>query len=156
MGINAARQLASQGLNTVVYTTSLENPATQHELSLYKLTKNKVVTSVSYLPEVVDLIIVALCDESGNHIVPKDLSEWTNNCRAPVLALDPPPSGTPGILTKYSLIPVLPLPHSPENGRLYLSNLAFPLEIFREVGIKYHSPFGPKFVIPLYSNGEPS
>ena len=110
----------------------------------------------SELPTIaVDLIIVALADELGNQLHQsryRIAADWANENRAPVLALDPPPAGTPGVETKFSLVPVLPLAHSLENGKLYLCNLAFPQQVFKEVGIKYWSPFGPKFVIPLHPN----
>ncbi|KAG8223806.1 hypothetical protein J437_LFUL001404 [Ladona fulva] len=76
---------------------------------------------------------------------------WAHENRATVLALDPPASGT-GVGTKVSLAPVLPLSHSSDNGKIYLCNLGYPVGVFQEVGIKYKSPFGPKFVIPLYPN----
>lgn len=117
---------------------------------MYRLTQNKLVTEISSLPGAVDLIIVALCEESDNPFMYSELALWANSNRAPVLAVDPPSCGTPGFLTKYSLIPVLPLPHSTENGRLYLCNLSFPVKIFNEVGINYYSPFGQKSVIPLH------
>jgi len=108
------------------------------------------------LPTVaVDLIVLALADELGSHSRQaryRAAAEWANENRAPVLALDPPPAGTPGVDTKFSLVSVLPLAHSLDNGKLYLCNLAFPQQVFKEVGIKYSSPFGPKFVIPLHPN----
>ena len=108
------------------------------------------------LPTVaVDLIVLALADELGSHSRQaryRAAAEWANGNRAPVLALDPPPAGTPGVDTKFSLVSVLPLAHSLDNGKLYLCNLAFPQQVFKEVGIKYSSPFGPKFVIPLHPN----
>lgn len=153
MGINAARQLASHGVNTILYVIPSELEIFKKELALYKLTKNKIVSSVSGLPHVTDLIIIALIDED-NIKTYGNIAEWTNSNRAPVLALDPPANGTPGILTKFSLVPVLPLSHSLENGKIYLCNLSFPQQIFQEVGIKYQSPFGPKFVIPLHPNDD--
>lgn len=138
----------------MTFVTSPEHPLTKQELILYELTKNPLITEISKLPTAVDLIIVALCEESDNPYTYSELAEWANSNRAPVLAIDPPACGTPGFLTKYSLIPVLPLPHSPENGRLYLCNLSFPVEIFNEVGIKYYSPFGQKSVIPLHPSEE--
>lgn len=134
----------------MTFVTSPEHPLTKQELILYELTKNPLISEISKLPKAVDLIIVALCEESDNPYTYSELADWANSNRAPVLAIDPPACGTPGFLTKYSLIPVLPLPHSPENGRLYLCNLSFPVEIFNEVGIKYYSPFGQKAVIPLH------
>jgi enhancer of mRNA-decapping protein 3 len=108
------------------------------------------------LPTVaVDLIVLALADDLGSQLHQaryRAAAEWANENRAPVLALDPPPAGTPGVDTKFSLVSVLPLAYSLDNGKLYLCNLAFPQQVFNEVGIKYSSPFGPKFVIPLHPN----
>lgn len=105
----------------------------------------------------VDLIILALADESSGNAQTQKRSyqmaaDWANSIRAPVLALDPPSCGTVGVETKFSLVPFLPLAHSVENGKIYLCNLGCPLQIFKDVGIKYTSPFGPKFVIPLHPN----
>lgn len=152
MGINAARQLSSQGVNTIVYVLNEHSEFLRQELSLYKLTKNAMITSVTSLPNIVDLIIMALSDDTDSVKISKNLIDWINDNRAPVLALDPPINGTPGVITKFSLVPVLPLSHSPENGKIYLCNLGFPTDVFEQVGIKYRSPFGPKFVIPLHPN----
>ncbi|KAJ8925493.1 hypothetical protein NQ315_009331 [Exocentrus adspersus] len=149
-GINAARQLASHGIKTIVFTVSMDAPVIKKELSLYMLTKNRVLNNVADLPNVGDLIIVALCEDTENPKHYPLLSDWVNKNKAPVLAIDPPTVGIPNITPKFSLLPVLPLPHSSESGKLYLCNLGFPVDVFNEVGIKYKSPFGPKFVIPLH------
>lgn len=154
MGMNAGRHLASHGINIILYVTNADTPEVKQELALYKLTKNKVITTVSRLPQFADLIIVCLCEDSDNPPCYSDLADWTNNNKAPVLALDPPAIGAPGIITKFTLVPVLPLAHSPDNGKIYLCNLGFPAEVFYEVGIKYKSPFGSKFVIPLHLNDD--
>ncbi|XP_023017096.1 enhancer of mRNA-decapping protein 3 [Leptinotarsa decemlineata] len=154
MGVNTARQLASHGVETIVYTVSMDAPIMKKEVSLYMLTKNRVLNQVSDLPNVPDLIIVALCEDTEHPKHYPLLAEWVRKNKAPVLALDPPTAGTPGITPKFSLLPVLPLPHSSNNGKLYLCNLGFPVDIFNEVGIKYKSPFGPKFVIPLHPRDE--
>ncbi|KAK9872344.1 hypothetical protein WA026_017804 [Henosepilachna vigintioctopunctata] len=150
MGVNAARQLASHGVRTIVYLAATSNEDVVKELSLYKQTKCPLVSNVNELPDISDLIILALCDEGENTKPYVDLSSWTNRNKAPVLALDPPSSGTPNFNTKFSILPGLPLSHSSVNGKLYLCNLGIPQNVFNEVGIKYKSPFGPKFVIPLY------
>lgn len=160
VGINCARQLASHGIKTVVYLLDSANLSrlVTTELSLYKLTNNAIITSTNDLPSgAVDLILGALVGDIGS--VPTMLGtpylaaiNWANENRAPVLAIDPPASSTPGLNTKFSLLPLLPLAHVPENGKLYLCNLACPVQVFRDVGIKYTSPFGPKFVIPLHPN----
>ncbi|XP_066144739.1 enhancer of mRNA-decapping protein 3 isoform X2 [Euwallacea fornicatus] len=150
-GINTARQLTSHGVRTIVFCVSLESGTIKKELSLYMLTRNRTVTIVPELPSNTDLIICALSDTDAE--APKgypQLAEWVNKNKAPVLALDPPSCGTPGIFPKISLLPVLPLPHSSVNGQLYLTNLGVPVDIFNEVGIKYKSPFGPKNTISLH------
>lgn len=150
-GVNCARQLSSHGVKTVVYVQNSENVSLLQELSLYKLTGNKVETKVDKLSSAVDLILVALSEEHSPRTITA-VSKWVNSSRAPVLAIEPPSSGTPGISSKFSLLGALPLSHSPDNGRLYLCNLALPDRVFTEVGIAYKSPFGPKFVIPIHLN----
>ncbi|KAM0737281.1 Enhancer of mRNA-decapping protein 3 [Formica fusca] len=150
-GINCARQLSSHGVKTIVFVESAEDVFLLQELSLYRLTENKVETKVKNLPSLVDLILVALCDEDSPRVI-TPIARWANSNRAPVLAIEPPATGTPGILSKFSLLGALPLSHSVDNGRLYLCNLALPNKVYSDVGITYKSPFGPKFVIPLHSN----
>lgn len=150
-GVNCARQLSTHGIKTVVYVENSENINLLQELSLYKMTGNKVETRIEKLAPFVDLIIVALCEEDSPRIV-SPVSKWVENNRAPVISIDPPSSGTPGILSKISLLGALPLSHDQSNGRLYLCNLALPNKVFSDVGITYRSPFGPKFVIPLHSD----
>ncbi|XP_014212962.1 enhancer of mRNA-decapping protein 3 isoform X2 [Copidosoma floridanum] len=150
-GINCARQLSSHGVKTVVYVESSEDVFLLQELSLYRHTGHRVETEIMNLPPVADLIIVALCEEkSPRRVAP--IAKWVSNNKASVLAIEPPSSGTPGIVSKYCLVSGLPLAHCPENGRLYLCNLALPAKLFAEIGITYRSPFGPKFVIPLHLN----
>ncbi|XP_030748209.1 enhancer of mRNA-decapping protein 3 [Sitophilus oryzae] len=151
-GANAARQLTSHGVRTVLYYVSSEATSIRKELALYSMTRNRTVTNIADLPQAVDLIICALCEDTETPMSYPLLAEWINKNKAPVLALDPPSCGIPGIFPKISLLPVLPLPHSPSNGKLYLTNLAFPVEIYHEVGIKYQSPFGSKNTIPLHPN----
>lgn len=150
-GVNCARQLSSHGVKTVVYVENSEDVFLLQELSLYRLSGNRVETNYKKLPAVADLILVALGEEGSPRTV-TPVATWANNNRAPVLAIEPPSAGTPGIMTKFSLLGGLPLSHSADNGRLYLCNLALPAKVFSDVGITYRSPFGPKFVIPLYSN----
>ena len=150
-GINCARQLSSHGVKTIVYVENSDDISLLQELTLYKLTGNKVETEIKRLPFVADLILLALHEEKSRKVIP-NVAKWANNNRASILAIEPPSQGTPGIISKYSLLSGLPLAHCAENGRLYLCNLALPNKVFSDVGITYRSPFGPKFVIPLHSN----
>ncbi|XP_034942378.1 enhancer of mRNA-decapping protein 3 [Chelonus insularis] len=151
-GVNCARQLSTHGIKTVVYVENSENVSLLQELSLYKMTGNKVEMKMDKLASIssVDLIILALFDEHSSKNSTPTVAKWVNSNKAPVLAIEPPSTGTPGILSKFSLVGGLPLSHSPDNGRLYLCNLALPNKVFSDVGITYRSPFGPKFVIPLH------
>ncbi|RZF41459.1 hypothetical protein LSTR_LSTR000173 [Laodelphax striatellus] len=154
MGLNTARQLASHGVDTVVHLNRefLATHVVSQEFSLYHLTGQKSTTRVEDLPSgAVDLVVVALASDSSCQIDTSILS-WIMECRAPLLSLDPPASGTPGIPVKLSVIPPLPLPHCENNGRLYMVNLAIPEKVYIQVGVNYKSPFGPKFVIPLHKN----
>lgn len=112
----------------------------------------------SELPDTVDLVIMALAGhlptDVSNSLEYGKAASWACNKRAPVLALDPPPVGTPGIITKFALAPTLPVTYSPQNGKVYLCNLGVPIVVFKEMGIRYRSPFGSKFVIPLHPNDE--
>ncbi|KAJ8678729.1 hypothetical protein QAD02_014516 [Eretmocerus hayati] len=152
--VNCARQLTSHGVKTVVYVENSEDVFLLQELSLYKLTGHKVETDVRKLPAAADLIIVGLSEDQSPRVVNSNVIKWTNNNRASILAIDPPSTGTPGIVCKYSLLAgPLPLTHCMENGRLYLANLALPNKVFSDAGVvRYRSPFGPKFVIPLHLN----
>lgn len=151
VGVSCATQLASQGVSVVVLVVGADLSSTlRSQLNLYLMTGNRLTTKLSDLPSSVDLIILALCEDKpvpDNH---PQLAKWTSQIRAPVLAIDPPATGTPGIVTKYSIIPILPLAYSSDNGKLYLCNLAIPIGIFKDLGIKYTSPFGSKFVIALH------
>lgn len=150
-GVNCARQLSSHGVKTIVFVENSEDIFLLQELSLYRLTGNMVESKIKNLPPVVDLILVALCDENSPTLI-TPVAKWASSKRAPILAIEPPSTGTPGITSKFSLLGGLPLSHTVDNGRLYLCNLALPNNVFADVGITYRSPFGPKFVIPLHSN----
>jgi len=157
IGLAAARHLAGHGVKSLVYMP--EAPVYPHtleaELRLYRLTGGKVITKGKDLPQSsVDLIVTAMEDQemwSQERCQPwhRAAVSWAESQRAPVLAIDPPPH-TPSINTKMALVSTLPLSHSKESGQLYLANLGIPKNIYKEVGIKFASPFGAKFVIPLH------
>lgn len=71
--------------------------------------------------------------------------------RSPLLAIDPPVGGLAGVTIKYSIISLLPIDGvSPQCGKLYLCNLGIPDKFYADAGIRYRSPFGHKFVIPIH------
>lgn len=85
-------------------------------------------------------------------------------CSSPTLAIDPVivPSAPGsvslgrvldlGVSIKHSILPLLPLNgiDGTHGGKLYLCNLGIPERFYTEAGIKYRSPFGHKFVIPIH------
>lgn len=104
----------------------------------------------------VDLIINCLDCHENTFLMDQPwyraAADWANQNRAPVLSLDPPGSGQcQAVEAKWSLSLCLPLPLAEGAGRVYLCDIGVPRQVFHEVGIKYHSPFGCKFVIPLHS-----
>jgi len=159
LGLAAARHLASHGVKTQVFLLDVAHPPqVESELRLYRLTGGKVVTKAGQLPNTtVDLIVTALEDpEICYELLAQErcqpwhraVTAWAQGCRAPVLAVDPPPQ-PPSLDIKMTLTWGLPLSHSPQAGKLYLANTGIPRNIYKEIGIKYSSPFGAKFVIPL-------
>jgi len=158
-GISAARHLASHGVKTQVFLPDAAHypHILETELRLYRLTGGKVVTKGKDLPKgSVDLIVTAMEDQemwSQERCQPwhRNATAWAESCKAPVLAIDPPPH-PPALEVKMTLVGGLPLRHPQEAGKLYLANLGIPKNIYKEVGIKFSSPFGAKFVIPLHTS----
>ncbi|ROT70775.1 Enhancer of mRNA-decapping protein 3 [Penaeus vannamei] len=167
-GVNAARQLESHGVRTVVVTPQLPTSPPPsllltHELQLYALTSGRTASDPGGIPATVDLIVDARLDHSGRageggsgHTWLTSTTRWASNSRAPILALDPPsdlaaiPSTQPPLLARVLLCPSLPLAYNPARGKVYLINVPIPQQTFNAVGIKYVSPFGAKLVIPLH------
>lgn len=167
-GVNAARQLESHGVQTIVVTpqtTSSPPPPLllTHELQLYTLTNGRTNPDSRGLPTTIDLIVDARLDHSGKggeggavHSWLSSITAWATTSRAPILALDPPsdlaaiPSTHPPLPARVLLCPALPLAYTPSRGKVYLLNLPIPQQTFNAVGIKYVSPFGAKLVVPLH------
>jgi enhancer of mRNA-decapping protein 3 len=103
----------------------------------------------------VDIIVNALDQEDGQETCRqlwyRSLVEWCNQSKANVLAIDPPECGS-SIDTKWSLTPALPLSLGENCGNIYLCDVGFPKKIFEDNDVKYSSPYGGKFVIPLHLN----
>lgn len=82
----------------------------------------------------------------------KSAADWANQNRAPVLSIDPSVSEQhQPVQAKWTLSLGLPLLLTEAESRVYLCDIGIPKQVFQEVGIRYHSPFGCKFVIPLHS-----
>lgn len=144
------RQLASHGLKIMLHirtTTISERPS--KELELFTDTGNDFCYTVEELSQS-DLVILA-CSKTE---LSKELTQWIASNRSTVMAIDPPVEGIKNVMVKCSLLPILPLAGLKKDacGRLYLCNLGIPLKFYRDSGIKYKSPFGSKFVIPLHED----
>uniref|UniRef100_A0A1B6E627 Enhancer of mRNA-decapping protein 3 n=1 Tax=Clastoptera arizonana TaxID=38151 RepID=A0A1B6E627_9HEMI len=153
MGANAARILSSHGVETVLFLHQTQNfyQNMTNELYLYEHTGNRMTTFLQELPKHgIDLIIMALADEDTPVEIPRSVINWVNSKKVQVLAVNPPSLGTPGIPATCSVLPILPLTNSPDNGKLYLANLGIPMKFFNDINIRYKSPFGHRFTIPLY------
>ncbi len=79
--------------------------------------------------------------------------KYVDKSKASVLTIDP--SGESSLVpSKWCVASVLPPAEvsAKQSGRLFLCDLGFTKAIFAAVGIKYQSPFGAKFLIPLHSS----
>ncbi|XP_074650254.1 enhancer of mRNA-decapping protein 3-like [Tubulanus polymorphus] len=153
--VNCARHLMNRSVNTTVFIpeSSLVRSLAD-ELHLYNVSDGKKVSTVSELPTTpVDIIVNAIDSQDQPHNQTqnwyKAMVNWSNESKAPVLALDPPATGTT-IDTKWSITSILPLSFTDSCGQVYLCDVGYPNKIFNEVGIKYMAPFGSKFYIPLH------
>ncbi|CAL8359444.1 unnamed protein product [Lota lota] len=158
-GISCGRHLANHEVEVILFLPNfvkMLDPVTT-ELALYSKTGGKQVSSIKDLPDSpVDLIINCLDCHENTFLMDQPwyraAADWANQNRAPVLSIDPPVSGQGlAVEAKWSLSLCLPLPLAEGAGRVYLCDIGVPCQVFQEVGIKYHSPFGCKFVIPLHS-----
>ncbi|XP_030645624.1 enhancer of mRNA-decapping protein 3 [Chanos chanos] len=157
-GISCGRHLANHEVEVILFLPNFVKmlDAVTNELTLFSKTDGKQVSSVKDLPDTpVDLVINCLdCHENAflrDQPWYRAAADWANQNRAPVLSIDPPVSGqVHAVEAKWSLSLGLPLPLSEGAGRVYLCDIGLPRQVFQEVGIKYHSPFGCKFVIPLH------
>uniref|UniRef100_A0A8C1I945 Enhancer of mRNA-decapping protein 3 n=1 Tax=Cyprinus carpio TaxID=7962 RepID=A0A8C1I945_CYPCA len=158
-GISCGRHLANHEVEVILFLPNFVKmlEAITSELALFGKTGGKLVSNVKDLPETpVDLVINCLDSHENGFLREqpwyKAAADWANQNRAPVLSIDPPVSGQAhAVEAKWSLSLGLPLPLSEGAGRVYLCDIGIPRQVFQEVGIKYHSPFGCKFVIPLHS-----
>ncbi|EDW69172.1 enhancer of mRNA-decapping protein 3 [Drosophila virilis] len=164
IGAATGRLLASHGLTVLLYVeqAQLIEKNSSLEVGLFKATDNTIVHSVDAMPTP-DLVIL-----STNTVNLSDaIKQWLSINRASVLAVDPPPCGIKDVAIKYSILPILPLIQDPSTsaaaaaataktstnncGKLYLCNLGIPDKFYRDCGIKYKSPYGHKYVIPIHS-----
>ncbi|MCI4380221.1 hypothetical protein PGIGA_G00237300 [Pangasianodon gigas] len=157
-GISCGRHLANHEVEVILFLPNFVKmlEAITSELALFGKTGGKQVSSVKDLPDTpVDLVINCLDSHENTFLREQPwyqaAADWANQNRAPVLSIDPPVSGQEqAVEAKWSLCLGLPLPLPERAGRVYLCDIGVPRQVFQEVGIKYHSPFGCKFVIPLH------
>ncbi|XP_070301583.1 enhancer of mRNA-decapping protein 3 [Salvelinus sp. IW2-2015] len=158
-GISCGRHLANHEVEVILFLPNFVKmqESITNELALYSKTSGKQVASIKDLPvSPVDLVINCLdCHENGflrDQAWYLAAADWANQNRAPVLSIDPPVSGQKqAVEAKWTLSLGLPLPIDGGEARVYLCDIGVPKQVFQEVGINYHSPFGCKFVIPLHS-----
>ncbi|KAM6937133.1 enhancer of mRNA-decapping protein 3 [Xenentodon cancila] len=158
-GISCGRHLANHEVEVILFLPNFVKmlDSVTSELTLFTKTGGKQVSNIKDLPDTpVDLIINCLDCHENTFLMDQPwyraAADWANQNRAPVLSLDPPVSGQGhAVEAKWSLSLCLPLSLGEGAGRVYLCDIGIPRQVFQEVGIKYHSPFGCKFVIPLHS-----
>ncbi|KAM8891287.1 enhancer of mRNA-decapping protein 3 isoform 1-T2 [Spinachia spinachia] len=158
-GISCGRHLANHEVEVILFLPNFVKmlDSVTSELTLFNKTGGQQVSTIKDLPDSpVDLILNCLDCHENTFLMDQPwyraAADWANQNRAPVLGLDPPGSGkAQAVEAKWSLSLCLPLPLAEGAGRVYLCDIGIPRQVFQEVGIKYISPFGCKFVIPLHS-----
>ncbi|KAK5873532.1 hypothetical protein PBY51_018567 [Eleginops maclovinus] len=158
-GISCARHLANHQVELILFLPNClkMQECVSSEVQLYNQTSSQQVARVKDLPQSpVDLVINCLdCHENPllrEHSWYQSAADWANQNRALVLSIDPA-VGTQHqtVDTKWTLFLGLPLAQAATESQVYLCDIGIPKLVFQEVGIRYHSPFGCKFVIPLHT-----
>ncbi|XP_014663472.1 PREDICTED: enhancer of mRNA-decapping protein 3-like [Priapulus caudatus] len=157
-GVSCARHLANHNVDVTIFIPNAVKVINwlQEEMNLFKCTSGVHVQNIKEMTSgSVDIIINALDSHDNEQLHAeswyKAVVNWTRSHRASVLSIDPPSYGV-AIEAKWSLSIALPLPLQKSVGKIYLCDLGLPARVFTELGIKYESPFGSKFVIPLHSS----
>lgn len=149
LGLCTGRQLASHGVNVMVYVkTSTSNSKESKELELYTATGNDFTGNVKDLTAC-DLIILSVSNMNQNSQIVRYIKEN----RAMIMAIDPPVMGiNPGeINIKNTVVPILPLDDIHNScGKLHLVNCCISNKFFKDAGIKYFPVFGSRYIIPLH------
>ncbi|CAK6958789.1 enhancer of mRNA-decapping protein 3-like [Scomber scombrus] len=157
-GISCGRHLANHEVEVILFLPNFVKmqESVTTEVNLYSKTSVKQVASIKDLPaSPIDLVINCLdCHENPllrEQSWYQSAADWANQNRAPVLTIDPPVSEQPQTVeAKWTLSLGLPLPLAERESKVYLCDIGIPKMVFQEVGIRYLSPFGCKFVIPLH------
>jgi hypothetical protein len=138
------------------------NQLFQNELNLLLSNKDNdsLIKKIEQVDDIknlnsIDLIINGLSDmKYEKQQWYRQLNRHVSNLKASVLTVDPSKEyGTGQIKSKWSIVPVMPMDMNEQAcGRIYLCDLGFTKNVFQSVNIKYKSPFGAKFLIPLHND----
>jgi len=158
-----ARLLSIRSCKVHIFISKSENRNKKEELELFnnelslfqsiEPPENTFLNSIDDLNQLtsVDLIINSLNINTSTQTWYRQLVNHIDTLKASVLSVDPIPDGSQ-IKSKWCVLPVLPKEMSESCGRVYLCDLGFTKKMFNSVNIKYQSPFGAKFVIPLHND----
>ncbi|GBO17355.1 Enhancer of mRNA-decapping protein 3, partial [Araneus ventricosus] len=155
-GVNCGRHLANHcTLTTILIPAQAKDSHSivSSELKLFSMCCGKTVNSVSSLPSSVDFIVDALESHENTKQEEKawitSARQWANQAKAPVLCLDPPPNCS-STEHNFILSPALPFAFRSDKCSIHVCDIGIPKGVFLNAGCTYSSPFGSKFVIPLY------
>ncbi|KAG8183654.1 hypothetical protein JTE90_005640 [Oedothorax gibbosus] len=159
--VNCGRHLANHC--AIVTILSPPQKADTHsllssELKLFNMSCGKTVHSVSDLPPTVDIIVDALqsYENPQQTTFTASARQWAKQTKAPVLSLDPSPEMDSSFKPNFILSPGLPFPFRSDGCSIHICDVGLPSGVFKNAGCSYSSPFGSKFVIPLYPRIENS
>jgi NAD(P)H-hydrate epimerase len=164
-GICAARQLGNRGIHVALCMAEpLALSATaKWQYRVFRATPGQTVSAAQVGGESFDLIIDSLLGYSlagAPSGVYAELILWANATGARLLALDIPSgldstAGTAnGPVIRADVTMTLALPKtglaSGKAGNLLLADIGIPVETYRRLNLSYLSPFGSRYVVPLY------
>jgi hypothetical protein len=158
---NLMSSILSNNLNASLGEINENNKLFANELKLFNSNESKsnmILNSLDDFKNIhsVDLILNAIDSTPSSTLFTQTwyikLIKFIDSCKASVLTVDPPAEANKGIQSKWCMVPVLPMDMPSNCGRVYLCDLGFTNNIFKSVNIKYQSPFGSKFLIPLHND----
>lgn len=163
-GICAARHLANHGAEVFLCLTNPDqlNAVPLFQRKVFSATRGLEIRQPHLRKIKPDLILDALIGYSlsGPPRGPaRELIQWANATRQPVLALDVP-SGleattgeNPGEMIRAQHTLTLALPKTgllpDKTGELLLADIGIPVSVYRKLELKFKSPFDGRYVVPL-------
>jgi NAD(P)H-hydrate epimerase len=166
-GICAARHLANRGLSVSICLTDSDrlSETTDFQRHLFLATNGDEIFIEKLKEKKPDIVLDAIIGyglKSAPSGMALEMIRWVNQTSALKLSLDVPSGldSTTGRTKTEFIQPnctlTLALPKTgllPEKtGKLFLADIGIPAAVYYKMKLKYNSPFGPRFYVPIYKH----